>query len=197
MSYNITQGAFADVQTFFEQLPLVAEEAGVFAINDTVDGSGMVAIRREMRSQVEFPAGYLEGERLKVGRRATRGSLEATIRGRDRATSLARFAPGQTAANTRGKGVRVQIKRGQSTLLKKGFIVNLKNGNRGLAVRLKEGDTLRNSDKAKQLADNLFLLYGASVEQVFKGVAVDVAPDLGKILSKRFLHHFTRLTRRG
>jgi hypothetical protein len=197
MSAFIQQNAFADVKQFFTQLPDDAEDAAVFAINDVVGGEGMVAIRKETRSQIDFPAGYLEGERLRVGKRASKGMLEATIKARDRATSLGRFAAGQTPANTRGRGVRVQVKKGQTRVLSKGFMVDLKNGNRGVAVRLKPGESLRNSDKAVRLADNVFLLYGPSVEQVFKGVAHDVAPDLGRRLSRRFLHHFTRLTRRG
>jgi hypothetical protein len=184
-----------DVRRFFDELPDVAEDAAVFAINDVVVGEGMVAIRREMREQIDFPAGYLEAGRLRVGKRARRGTLEASIRGRDRATSLARFAGGQTSANTRGRGVQVKVKRGQTRVLRKGFIVDLKNGNRGVAVRLKPGESMRNSDKAVRLDDNVYLLYGPSVDQVFKGVAVDVAPQMTVALSRRFFHHFTRFAR--
>lgn len=184
-----------DVQRFFEALPDVAEQSAVFAINDVTAGEGMVAIRREMREQVDFPSGYLEAGRLRVGKRARRGVLEASIKGRDRPTSLARFAAGQTPANTRGRGVHVKVKRGQTRVLRKGFIVDLKNGNRGVAVRLKPGESMRNSDKAVRLDDNVYLLYGPSVDQVFKGVAVDVAPQMTVALSRRFFHHFTRLSR--
>jgi hypothetical protein len=184
----------ADVRHFFEDLPQFAEQAAVFAVNDTAD-KGLPPIRQEMRSQIEFPAGYLEGDRLRVTRRARVGSLEAVIKGRDRATSLARFAAGQTPANTRGRGVRVMVKKGTTRVLQKGFMVDLKNGNRGVAVRLKPGETLRNSDKAVRLDDNVFLLYGPSVDQVFESVADDFAPRLGADMSRHFLRHFTRLTR--
>lgn len=180
---------------YFEQLPDIAEDAAVFAINDVVDRDGQVEVRREMRRQVDFPAGYLElAGRLRVGRRARRGMLEATIAGRDRPTSLARFAAGQTPANTRGRGVHVKIKKGQTRVLRKAFMVPLKNGNTGVAVRLKPGETLKNSEKAVRLDNNVYLLYGPSVDQVFKGVAEDVSPRITEFLAKRFFNHFTRLT---
>lgn len=192
---RVSQIGLGDVQKYFDALPEFAEQAAVFAINDTVERSGLTLIRREMRTQVDFPAGYLEGERLRVGRRASVGNLEATIKGRDRATSLARFAAGQTPINTRGRGVRVTVKRGQTRTMRKAFMVPLRSGNVGVAVRLKPGDSLRNSSKAVRLADNVYLLYGPSVDQVFSGVADDVAPRLGDKLSKEFLRQFTRLTR--
>lgn len=194
----------ANALDYFNALPDVAEDAAVFAINDIVDGTGLVMVRKEMRKQIDFPAGYLEGDRLKVGRRATKGVLEGTIRGRDRATSLARFAGGQNADNTRGRGVRVTVKKGQTKVMRKAFILNLRNGNQGVGIRLKPGETPHASQKAVRLSNqgghkdsNLWLLYGPSVDQVFRGVADDVAPELGRVLTTRFLHHFTRLSRRG
>lgn len=195
MSVSIVATALKDAQRFFEQAPDIAEEAAVLAINETVEREGLTLIKRDMRDQVNFPSGYLEGDRLKVTRRASARSLEAVIRGRDRPTSLARFAQGQTPANTRGRGVRISVKRGTGQVLRKAFLVNLKNGNIGLAVRLKPGDTLRNSDAAQQLADNVWLLYGPSVDQVFRGVANDRADDLTEMISQKFNRQFGRLAR--
>lgn len=195
MSATIVATTLKDLQRYFEQLPEVAEEAAILAINDTVQREGLTLIKSDMRDQVNFPAGYLEGERLKPTRFATRGRLEAVIRGRDRPTSLARFAQGQTPANTRGQGVRVRVKRGRTEVLRKGFLVNLKNGNVGLAVRLKPGETLRNSQAASRLADNVYLLYGPSVDQVFRGVADDRADDIIDIVGQKFLRQFGRLSR--
>lgn len=195
MSVSIVATALQDVARFFEQAPDIAEQAAVLAINETVEREGLTLIKRDMRDQVNFPSGYLEGERLRVSRKASRGNLEAVIRGRDRPTSLARFAQGQTPANTRGRGVRVSVKRGSTEVLRKAFLVNLKNGNLGLAVRLKPGDKLRNSSAAQQLADNVWLLYGPSVDQVFRGVADDRADDLTEMISSKFNRQFGRLSR--
>jgi hypothetical protein len=184
-----------DAVRFFNALPDIAEQAGAFAINDVLQREGMVEFRREMRNQVFFPPKYLEAGRLRVGKKAKPGMLEGSIKGRDRATSLARFAVGQNPANTRGRGVRVQVKRGQTVVMRKAFMVNLKNGNVGVAVRVKPNETLQNSSAAVRLADNVYLLYGPSVDQVFRGVADDVTPDLLEHLDRRFDHHFRRLTR--
>lgn len=196
MTAFIQATALADVRSYFERLPDIAEEAAVLAINEAVSREGLTLVKKDMRSQINFPSGYLEsGDRLKVRRRAVKGSLEAVIRGRDRPTSLARFASGQTPANTRNRGVRVQVKRGHTTQLNKAFLVNLKNGNTGLAVRLKPGQTLSNSERAVRLADNVWLLYGPSVDQVFSTVADDRAGDIADIVTNKFLRQFARLSR--
>ena len=149
-----------------------------------------------MREQINFPKGYLErGDRLAVVRKARKGDLTAVIRGRDRATSLARFLlPGQRPDNTAGRGVRVEVKNGKVRNLKRAFIVKLRNGNMGLAVRLKPGETLANSDRAVRLADNVYLLYGPSVDQVFQGVADDRTDDLGAMVERQFYRQIARLT---
>jgi hypothetical protein len=195
MSATVVATALKDLQRYFEELPDIAEQAAILAINDTVQREGLTLIKKDMRDQISFPAGYLEGDRLKPTRFALRGRLEAVIRGRDRPTSLARFAQGQTPANTRGQGVRVRVKRGRTETLRKGFLVNLKNGNVGLAVRLKPGESLRNSQAASQLADNVWLLYGPSVDQVLAGVADDRATDIIDLVGEKFLRQFGRLSR--
>lgn len=195
MSAVIVASALKGMRRFFDEFPQIAEEAAVLAINETVEREGMTLIKKDMRDQVNFPSGYLEGERLKVSRRAGRGSLEAVIRGRDRATSLARFAAGQTPTNTRGRGVRVTVQRGKAQLMKKAFLVNLRNGNTGLAVRLKPGETLRNTTGAVALADNVYLLYGPSVEQVLRGVADDRSDDILGLVGDKFYRQFGRLSR--
>lgn len=195
MSAIITgREALTEVRKYFEQLPEIAEHAAVLAINETVSREGMTMIKRDMRDQINFPAGYLE-TRLQVSRKAGRGALSAAIRGRDRATSLARFAAGQTPDNTRGRGVRVSVKKGRTEHLQRAFLVRLRNGNIGLAVRLKDGESIRNTTRAVELQKNVYLLYGPSVDQVFKDVAVDNYDDLLGMVTNKFLRQFARLSR--
>jgi hypothetical protein len=89
------------------------------------------------------------------------------------------------------------VKPGVTRKLKNAFLVNLRNGNTGLAVRLKDGETLQKSDKAVRLDNNLYLLYGPSVDQVMAGVADEVTPDILDNLRKKFLRQFGRVTSRG
>lgn len=197
MSVDIIARGLADMQQYFDQFPTIASEAAAMAINEVSAGVGLTAIRRDMRSEIEFPSGYLEGDRLKLQKRATPTNLEAIIRGRDRPTSLARFASGQTPSNTRGRPINVRVKKGRVRSLKRAFMVNLKNGNVGVAVRLKEGEELEKTDGAIRLVDNVYLLYGPSVEQVFRGVATDNTPFIADSVRRRFVHHFSRRVRRG
>lgn len=199
MTVRVLATGLDDVAKFFEDLPDIAEQAAVYAINDTAERQGLTAIRREMRKEIDFPAGYLETpDRMRVSKRASKGSLEAIVTARDRPTSLARFAPGQTAQNTRGRGVRVKIsKTGGVKNMRGAFVIDLKNGNRGVAVRLKPGAQLRNSSGARAvgIAKNLYLLYGPSVDQVFSGVIDQDKIHIDDILTNQFLRQFARLTR--
>ena len=196
MSVSVIADALGDAARYFEQLPEIAPQAAALAINTVSQREALPMIRSEMREQLEFPQGYLETkDRLAIVRKATKGALQATIRGRDRATSLARFrVGGQNPANTRGRGVRVQLKRGQTRLMRKGFLVNLRGGNMGLAVRLKPGESLQNSTGAVELANNVYLLYGPSVDQVFRTVSGDVAPNVLDSVANEFFRQLSRLS---
>lgn len=170
----------------------------VRAIN-TVADRGRTMAARMIGQQVAFPATYLNpaAKRLFVSRKATRGSPEARITARARATSLARFVTGGAAG---GKGLRVEVKPGSTRFLRRAFLIKLRAGsapvdtksNMGLAVRLKPGDDLRNKKNVVKMARGLYLLYGPSVDQVFldnegEGVAADIAPDLAEKLTAEFL----------
>ena len=196
MSLSILSQGLLDVQHFFDALPDIAAKAATLAINDTAERVAVPQIRNEINAQVAFPTGYLrQPSRLGVTRKARFNSLEAVITARDRPTSLASFAPGQTVNNTRKGGVRVEVKKGSRRLMKKAFLVSLRNGNVGLAVRLNDGEKVDNKrDPAIQLAKNVYLLYGPSVDQVFRGVVPEKQEAIGQALSKQFLRQFARLT---
>lgn len=171
-------------------------EAARQAINRTLDRTRTQAAR-EIRRQVSFPANYLSpsGERLSVSQRATDARLEGTITGRWRPTSLARFAKNTDpkAARRRG-GVSVAVKPGSAKFMKGAWLVRLRAGsektdtqfNLGLAMRLKPGETLRNSRGAVRLDNNVWLLYGPSVSQVFTTVRDDLTPETMNFLEQEF-----------
>ncbi len=180
----------------FKEVTADLEMAAVQAINKIArDGRSLAA--KEIGREVAFPASYLSPSagRLTVTRQAKRGSLEAAIGARSRPTSLARFI---TSTARQGKaGVTVQVQPGRSIQLPKAFLVRLRSGveglnNKGLAVRLKEGETLRNKTRAVKMAKNLYILYGPSVDQAFlnnagKGVADDITPEVLNRLEDEFL----------
>jgi hypothetical protein len=195
MSVSIIASGLDSFGDFFRDFPEIAEQASVLAVNDVTARTAVPKAIQAINQDINFPTGYVK-QNLSITRKARKGSIEAVVTARDRPTSLARFAAGQTIANTRGRPVKVEVKRGGTKVLKRGFLIQLKNGNVGLAVRVASG-TLRESQGAKQLGANLFLLYGPSVEQVFKGAAADLVPMIGNELSTQFIRQFTRLSKRA
>lgn len=211
MSLLVEFDALTDLERYVDAFPAAAVKSARIALNDVAGGEGLAVYRKAILEDVDFPDGYLTTDRLGVTSKASDQNLAVTITGRQRATSLARFAdPGQNPQNTRGKGVRLRVsKRGGSSDLRAAWLVKLRSGsgegndnlNIGLAVRLKPGERLRNKreQRAVRLDDNVYLLYGPSVDQVFRDVAVtDTPPVLDKIASE-FFRQFFRLTgnRRG
>lgn len=201
MSVDIDASGVADLDLYFETLPRVASEAMSRAINYAATGPALDAGRREIYAQVAYPSGYLDGDRLKVTKYATPTQLEARVTGRDRATSLARFTPPGTpvAASFAVKGPRapnpginVTVKPGQTRHFSSGFLIGLRNGNTGFAIRLRPGDTVREVKRYQpiQLFPGVFLLYGPSVDQVFNDVAETIAPEVTSALQEEFLRQF-------
>lgn len=164
--------------------------AARLAINKAAD-RGRTQAAREIQKQVAFPARYLSGDggRLRVSRRASDNNLEAGIMGRDQATSLARFAKDRDPKATRRKGdVTVVVNPGHTKFMKGAFLMRLRNGNLGLAIRLKDGESVKNKRSVRKIGKGLYLLYGPSVNQVFATVSEeDTAPFVSDYLETEFL----------
>ena len=127
MGVNVISVGDLELRDYLKRLPEITELAMQMAINTVSSRSGMSLIKKNMLNEIAFPSGYLNPERLKVTKRATKPNLEAVITGRKRATSLARFVTGGAVVNSRRKaGVSVRVKRGKTTYLKNAFLVRLK-----------------------------------------------------------------------
>lgn len=168
------------------------------AINK-ITRDGRVELARDIRDQVNLPASYVAPgqKRLYVSQAASAGNLEGKITARGRATSLARFVQGTPR---RGQGVRVEVAPGRSRYMKNAFLIRLPAGNSnvdtkynmGLAIRLRPGEQLRNKLSARRMEKGLYLLYGPSVDQIFRardgsGVAAEKAPKFARDLEREFL----------
>lgn len=207
MTVHIITTGGEDLSRYFETWPELTARSARMAINGVAKGKGMVAIKREMLSEIAFPQGYLNADRLRVTRPASDSKLEAVITGRHRATSLARFATGNPVPNSkRPGGVTVRVKAGRTTVIRNAWIVRLKKGasltddnfNLGLAVSLKPGETVlgnkRTSHQAWLVQNKVALLYGPSVDQVFQDVSAKVSPALGSMVAAEFFRQFLRLS---
>lgn len=181
---------------YFDRAPVIARRAAKFAINDTTERKGLKLARDAMLTQVNWPGGYLNPPRFALRYKATEERLEAGIAGRQTPTSLARFTGIRTPR--RGQKISVQINPGRTVTLDHAFLITLRNGNLGLGVRLKPGERLHNSIGAKLITggplNGVYLLYGPSVDQVFRTVAVDISPPLLDALATEFLRQFSRLS---
>lgn len=207
MSARIAAVNLLDIDEFLSSQPEKTREAAKLAINDIATRKAVPQMRRAMREEVDFPPGYLENpDRFGVTRQATTSDLSATITARFRPTSLARFAQNQSfdgARRTGGVTVKVN-KSGGGARINRAFFVRLRQGkdtadgfNTGLAIRLKPGEQLRGRKKGAsgvQLAPDLYLLYGPSVDQVFREVSVAESPQVAAQLEKEFLRQYVRLS---
>ena len=120
-----------------------------------------------MRKQYNFPGNYLNPASglLIVSKRASLSNLEATITARRRSSSLARF---MVRGEVNRMGVAIEMKKGKVTELEHAFPVKLNGGqSMGLAIRTKSGERPNHAYKPSRLGNNLWLLYGISVNQAF------------------------------
>jgi hypothetical protein len=186
-----------DVIDFFKRLPKETDKAASLAINQVVQRGGMSLIRSDILSQIAFPQDYLTDDRLRITKYAKTADLEAVISARHRPTSLARFAQGQALGSRARIGVKVTVKRGRTEHLRQSWLVRLKNGNIGLAVRVKPGETFGNKNIQPTVwlvPDRIALLYGPSVDQVFDTTRDRVSTPIGNMVQAEFLRQFHRLT---
>lgn len=205
MAVSVVPVGDVELKQYFDQLPERTAQAMQMAINTVSTRTGMTLIKKNMLDEIAFPGGYLNADRLKVTKKATRTRLESTITGRKRATSLARFVTGGAVVNSKRRaGVSVRVKRGKTTYLKNAFLVRLKKGaslsednyNIGLAVRLSAGEALANKrtqHKSWLVPNRVALLYGPSVDQVFSEVADKVSPKIADLVAAEFFRNFEKL----
>jgi hypothetical protein len=187
--------AIAGIQT----IPGVTDKAASLAINTVATRSGMTLLRRSILEDIAFPKDYLTNDRLGLRSKATPQNLEASITARPRPTSLARFvAPGTPLGSRARIGLRVRVskKSGGTTFGKFAWLTRLNNGNIGLALALKPGETLDNryGEPAWLVPGRVALLYGPSVDQVFRHVSADDAPQIASLVNAEFLRQFARFT---
>jgi len=142
---------------------------------------------KEIRSEVAFPARYLSGSDGKLKLFPSRAQqMKATIRGAFEARSLARFVQNPGAKKRGTLRVRVDAE-GSAKPMPRAFLMGLKNGNRGLAIRLKPGEKLQGVRMSRKSWKGLTFLYGPSVDQVFRDVSKDMEPDVALKLEREFL----------
>lgn len=169
------------------EISSAVRRAALRAVNYAT-GKARTSSGKKIRNRVNLPARYLTGSegRLSLSK-ASSANLEGVITGRRRPTSLARYAKG----GSRGRGVRVMVKPGAAKYLKRGFLMPLRSGadgelrNMGLAIRT-DGSAPSAAFKPKKISDHLYLLYGLSVDVLFRGVIDEVSPEIQDDMEAEF-----------
>lgn len=169
------------------------------AINKTLKKARTKAAKK-IRQEINLPARYVSpsGKGLYVSQIARPHALEGRLTASGRPTSLARYVHGSPRV---GKaGVVVEVQPGKAKFMKRVFPLKLPQGNTltdtvynlALAIRLRPGERLRNKVSARRVSKGLYILYGPSVDQVFRahsgsGVANDLVPEIQRDLTDEFL----------
>lgn len=198
--FNINIAQVLDLENFLVSVPDKTRQAAAYAMNDVLTGQGLVRFRKAVAAEVQFPPGYVD-DKIDIAQRATPTRLVATVVGRQRPTSLARFAAGGAVGGKGGVTVRVK---GSASHMPGAFLVRLRQGsgttddgfNVGLAVRLKEGTVLKKKDTSRMvhLEQNVVLLYGPSVDQILRNeVAEAETPEVVDAIATEFFRQFARL----
>lgn len=178
------------------ELPKIVDASMAMSLNKVASGKALKTIKTEMSNEVSFPNGYLN-QRMKVSKKANPSNLVVIIKGRDRPTSLARFANTKSVNKSRKGGVTVTVKPGRPKRMGSAFLMPLRNGNIGLALRLAKGESLYGKTSAisydTALGKGLVLLYGPSVDQVMLGAATKVTPEIQLHIETEFFRNLKRL----
>lgn len=203
MSVPVDLRGLLELDDFLEAFPEKTRLSASHSINRVTGGSGLARYRKGISDRVDFPGGYLTDDRIGVTQQATPNRLVAKITGRQRATSLARFATSGSIGSKGGVSVRVK-KGGGSKIIKGAFLVRLNAGagldgdsfNTGLALRLKPGQTVigkKDTSRMVRLDANVVLLYGPSVDQILRnGVAEQETPEVVDDIVTEFFRDFQR-----
>lgn len=189
-----------DIADYISGLPDVAEKAAQLSINQVAQRGGLSLIKNDILEHIRFPRDYLNSDRIGVTKKATKGDLEAVIGARERPTSLARFAsPGTPIGSHLKTGVSVQVAaKGGSSQMKGAWLVRLKNGNIGLAMRLTNGQPFSNKNQPVNswlVPGSVALLYGPSVDQVFRTTSERAAEPVGTMVAAEFFRQLERLSK--
>jgi hypothetical protein len=214
VKFGIKINGIRDYERYLSRMPEIAQQAARLAIND-VTRTGYGDARKKIASDVNLPTSYLDGDsggkpRLYISKFAKDNDLSASITGRQRATSLARFdakqlyAPSKSGGRKKA-GVSVRVKN-QRKKMAPAFLIKLKrgtaeDGNVGLAIRVPAGQKVNNKNiQGRPLGgngnrtDDVYLLYGPSVQQVFGRVSEEMIPTLDRQLNIEFRRQFARLS---
>lgn len=143
---------------------------------------------RLIRESYNFPASYLSpssGNLIVLN--ANTQTLTSVIRARQRATQMSRFKIRGTVGGR--DGVTVSIKTGATEYLRRGFVLKLNNGNEGVALHMRQGETLRNKrnkqygwiSRKQKNKTPIYVLDTVSVDQAFGSLRGQLGTEAARL----------------
>jgi small nuclear ribonucleoprotein (snRNP)-like protein len=195
--YAVFIQGLSDALEDVSQLPERTKRAIALTIPRVTQRARTEASRR-MRAQINWTASYLNDKlTMKI---ETGETYEGVISTTFRPTSLAQFASGSKQPWSLAKRLHVgeaSFRTLQNPLLfvplRRGTApITEDNRNIGLAVRLKDGETIKGKYKVRPISKGLYLLFGPSSSQVFYTVAEDLIPDVSEWLDAEFARQLNR-----
>lgn len=190
---DITVAVFGikDLKDIRAHLPGVERAVGR-AVRDTTAFAFKDA-KKEMLKQVAWPKAYLDENRFSKITHGRGSGVQGRISARFRPTSLARFVTSRSQLVS-GKGPRdrarelsVTVKPGRTKVMKRAFLMKLRNGNEGLAMVVDPGNETGRYEWKTKHGRTIRMLYGPSVDQVFRSVSKEESPRYAQHLNTRFL----------
>lgn len=184
----------SEAKAEFSDLPVKLKAALIKTINNVVPDVRSIAIER-ITEQVALSKSYVQG-RLFVSQRANNTDPTAVISGRVRSTQLRRYKGTQlyVSAKLPGKkrlaGTSVQVKTGRgASVLKHTWLIKLKHGE----TDARAGLTMGIAERTGKDRNDFKILYGPSVDQVWRDVKDEITPDVEKLLEAEWLRQMRDL----
>ncbi len=175
---------------YVKQFPAEVAQAQRLAVADTLRW-GRAQFSADIRAQLNLPLGALSGKRFEITQYPTAQRPEGVLSAQFAPLNLARFA---TTKPRLGLKPKIRVKAGGNSLqLDNSFFIPGPSGGFGLAVRTKTA--MRNSRAARRIANNLYILFGPSVDQAFRVSLPKLKPRVADRLEAETLRQIARLTR--
>lgn len=197
---RISSAGIQGLAEFVARTPEVAAEAAKLAVGDAAEW-GRNLSKREMVSAVNLPADALAGRRFRISQRPTTANPEAVISADNNPLGLSRFVVSQKARGAAHPKVRILVGGATKSFSDpdiKGsysFLIPTPGGADGVGLALRTKEPLRNSQAARKIGRDLYLLSGPSVNQMFGQLMPTIVPRVEAKLQTEFARQYERLIR--
>lgn len=206
---TISTEGLEDMEKYFREAPEKAVIAAQRAINYAARKYGR-STAKAVEAQLNFKTKLYNDTSPARGRisvlLASRQTLTATVRASSEPLLLSKFAvnepKGKSRAKFRGVTPKVQVTKGSVKDMPGSFYVPFKNGQVGLAIRLKKGESIRNRHSGRTYPlfkkdPSVQVLYGPSLDQAFATKTIDAVGPVSRDVREEFLRQLEVLDRGG